>query len=287
MDRFSIEDETGKIIGIALSGSGIGSALASAIVTTCIERFGYRMAYLGFVGFTVLTVLPVILFCPFTPEEVGLKPFGASEDEYPDGTGADAAAASEDLGLKLVFLSPTFIVLVVFAVSIVLVTSLSGHMASLALDYGYSAQVGAILLSASMIGNVVSKFVLGAIADRFGAFRACAFLLATTFAGLVLILLNLGGQTALLASGFLYGTSFSIGSLGMSLLTRHIFGDAQYADAYSKIAMVTSIASALGVTAAGLAYDVTGSYATPIAACIDDGKQQTEHFHIPLFHDRA
>ena len=158
--------------------------------------------------------------------------------------------------------------LVIFVVAIVLITTLSGHMASLAQDYGYSAQVGALLLSASMVGNVVSKFALGAIADRIGAFRACVISLVTTLVGLLLILFNLGGQTALLASGFLYGTCFSIGSLGISLLTRYIFGDEQYADAYSTISLVTSVASALGVTAAGLAYDITGSYAAPIIAGI-------------------
>ena len=255
----------GTITGIALSGSGIGSAIASPIVTACIERFGYQAAYLGFVGFTVLTILPVMLLCPLTPEEVGLKSYGADEV---DESAADAAPASDDLGLKLVLLSPTFIVLVVFVVAIVLITTLSGHMASLAQDYGYSAQVGALLLSASMIGNVVSKFALGAIADRIGAFRACVISLVTTLVGLLLILFNLGGQTALLVSGFLYGTCFSIGSLGISLLTRYIFGDAQYADAYSTISLVTSVASALGVTAAGLAYDLTGSYAAPIIAGI-------------------
>ncbi len=255
----------GTITGIALSGSGIGSAIASPIVTACIGSFGYQVAYLGFVAFTVLTILPVMLFCPLTPEEVGLKPYGA--DEVDEDT-ADAEPASEDLGLKLVLLSPTFIVLVVFVIAIVLITTLSGHMASLAQDYGYSAQVGALLLSASMVGNVVSKFALGAIADRIGAFRACVISLVTTLVGLLLILFNLGGQAALLASGFLYGTCFSIGSLGISLLTRYIFGDAQYADAYSTISLVTSVASALGVVAAGLAYDVTGSYAAPIIAGI-------------------
>ena len=259
------EKGRGTITGIALSGSGIGSAIASPVVTACIERFGYQTAYLGFVGFTVLTILPVLLFCPLTPAEVGLKPYGAGEA---DEKAQDAPSATDNLGLKLVILSPTFIVLVVFVLCIVLITTLSGHMASLAQDYGYTAQVGALLLSASMVGNVVSKFVLGALADRIGAFRACACSLVTTLVGLLLILLNLGGQTALLVSGFLYGTSFSIGSLGISLLTRYIFGDAQYATAYSTISAVTSVASAFGVTAAGLAFDLTGSYAAPIMAGI-------------------
>ncbi len=259
----------GTITGIALSGSGIGSAIASPIVTACIQNYGYQAAYLGFVAFTVLTILPVMLFCPLTPEEVGLKPYGADEDDVEKASDtAKSASDDESLSLKLVLLSPTFIVLVIFVVAIVLITTLSGHMASLAQDYGYSAQVGALLLSASMVGNVVSKFALGAIADRIGAFRACVISLVTTLVGLLLILFNLGGQTALLASGFLYGTCFSIGSLGISLLTRYIFGDEQYAEAYSTISLVTSVASALGVTAAGLAFDLTGSYATPIIAGI-------------------
>ena len=258
----------GTITGLALSGSGIGSAIASPIVTACIERFGYQAAYLGFVGFTVLTIIPVMLLCPLTPQEVGMVPYGADEAANEASGGANKGAAEKGLDLKLVYLSPTFIVLVVFVIAIVLVTTLSGHMASLAQDYGYSAQVGALLLSASMVGNVVSKFALGAIADRFGTFKAIVCSLMTSALGLVLILLNLGGQAALLASGFLYGTCFSIGSLGISLLTRYIFGDDQYSDAYSTISLVTSFSSALGVTAAGLAFDLTGSYAAPIAAGI-------------------
>ena len=254
----------GTITGIALSGSGIGSAIASPIVTACIERFGYQLAYLGFVGFTLLTILPVLLLCPLTPQEVGLLPYGADEQKTEDTT----KASSEGLGLKFRIFTPTFAALVTFVISIVLITSLAGHMASLAQDYGYTAQVGALLLSASMVGNVLSKFALGAIADRLGAFKAIVCSLVTTICGLVLILLNFGGQGALLASGFLFGTSFSIGSLGNSLLTRHLYGDAQYSEAYSIISLITSIASALGVTIAGFAYDITGSYAAPIAAGI-------------------
>lgn len=255
----------GTITGIALSGSGIGSAIASPIVTACIERFGYQMAYLGYVGFTLLTILPVLLLCPLTPQEVGLLPLGAEERSEGD---EQAATTQDGLGLSFRMLTPTFAALITFVLSIVLITSLAGHMASLAQDYGYSAQIGALLLSASMVGNVFSKFALGAIADRFGVFKAIICSLTTTICGLVLILLNFGGQGALLASGFLFGTSFSIGSLGISLLTRHLYGDAQYSTAYSTISLVTSVASAMGVTVAGFAYDLTGSYAAPIAGGI-------------------
>ena len=251
----------GTLTGLALSGSGIGSAIASPIMTSCIESLGYRNAYLGFVAFTLLTIAPVALLCPLTPQEVGLEPYGASE-----GTGEQRQEANPGLGLKLKLLTPTFFALATFVVCICMVTTLSGHMSSLAQDYGYSAQVGALLLSACMVGNVASKFALGAIADRLGVFAAIVCSMVTTTCGLALVLLNLGGQTALLASGFLYGTCFSVGSLGASLLTRHLYGDALYADAYSVVSVFSSVSSALGVTLAGFAYDLSGSYATTIIA---------------------
>ena len=121
----------GTLTGLALSGSGIGSAIASPIVTACIERFGYQAAYLGFVGLTVLTILPVMLLCPLTPQEVGMAPYGADEAAEDER----AREGKQGLGLDLVYHSPTFAVLVVFVLSIVLVTTLSGHLASLAQDH--------------------------------------------------------------------------------------------------------------------------------------------------------
>lgn len=162
--------------------------------------------------------------------------------------------------------TPTFFALTTFVVAIILVTTLSGHMASLAQDYGYTAKVGALLYSACMVGNVASKFALGAIADRFGVFVAIICSMATTALGLALILVNPAGQAALLASGFLYGTCFSIGSLGISLLTRHLYGDARNVDAHSMMPVTISVASALGVTLAGFAFDHSGSYATSLIA---------------------
>lgn len=202
------------------------------------------------------------LLCPLTPQEVGLKPYGAGESEPEQ----KAQENTTDSGLELRVFSPTFLVLSVFSVAIVLIATLSGHMASLAQDYGYTAKLGALLLSACMVGNVLSKFVLGAIADKAGVFVAILCSMVTTALGLALILFNPGGQWALLASGFLYGTCFSIGSLGISLLTRNMYGDARYSDAYSLVSVVISVAYACGVTLAGFAFDISGSYATSLVA---------------------
>lgn len=163
-------------------------------------------------------------------------------------------------------LTPTFCALATFAVCFMVVSTLSGHMSSLAQVYGYSAKMGALMLSACMVGNVASKFAFGAITDRAGVFVATTCSLAATACGLLLILLNLGGQASLLTSGFLFGTCYSVVSLEISLLTRHLYGDAAYAHAYSIITMFISVAGALGVTLVGFAFDLSGSYATSLIA---------------------
>ena len=173
-------------------------------------------------------------------------------------------ATPKNLDLPYTSRSPLFAALVLLVLSIVLLTSLSPHLSALAQSYGYAASVGAALLSASMIGNVVSKFILGALSDRIGAFKGVMLMLVTSLAGLAVILVNPGGTLPLMAGGFLYGTCFSIGSLGISMITRTIYGDSQYGQAYSVITLVTSVASAIGLTLIGFLFDLTGSYAVSV-----------------------
>ncbi|MDO5109322.1 MAG: MFS transporter [Erysipelotrichaceae bacterium] len=249
----------GTLTGIALSFSGIGSAIASPILSKLIESFGWQRTYIGYVIFIVLCIIPSLLFVPLKPQDIGLRPLG--ENDAQEG---NAKTAPANLDLPYTAKSPLFAALVVLVLCIVLLTSLSPHLSSLAQAYGYAASAGAALLSASMIGNVASKFLLGALSDKIGAFRGVILMLGTSVAGLVLILLNPGGTLPLMAGGFLYGTCFSIGSLGISMITRTIYGDKQYGQAYSVITLMTSVASAIGLTLIGFLYDATGSYAVSV-----------------------
>lgn len=75
------------------------------------------------------------------------------------------------------------------------------------------------------------------------------------------------GQTVaapLLIGGYLYGTIFSLGSLGLSILTRYLYGNEKYSQVYAKITLMTSVGSAAFVTFIGALYDWTGSYQAPV-----------------------
>ena len=62
----------GTLTGIALSFSGIGSAIASPILSCFIQSFGYQTTYLGFIIFITVTILPALLLCPLKPQDIGI-----------------------------------------------------------------------------------------------------------------------------------------------------------------------------------------------------------------------
>ncbi|MBQ1377830.1 MAG: MFS transporter, partial [Lachnospiraceae bacterium] len=121
-----------------------------------------------------------------------------------------------------------------------------------------------LLLSASMIGNLVSKLALGVIIDRWGVLKGFMLILVITMGGFALILFSRGSTLPLLAGGFLYGTIFSLGSLGLSILARYLYGNDQYYYVYSLMTLMTSIGGAAFVTIIGALYDLTGSYSAPV-----------------------
>jgi len=249
----------GTLTGIALSFSGIGSALASPVLSRLIQSYGYQTTYIGFIIFITVTILPALLLCPLKPQDIGLRPYGENEAED-----TKVVNAPKNLDLPFTTRSVTFMTLGLFVLCVVILTGLSSHLSALAQTYGYDANIGAVMLSAAMIGNVASKFLLGAMVDKIGALKGVILMLITSFTGLAIILVNPGGTFLLLAGAFLYGSCFSIGSLGISMITRTLYGDKQYGNAYSVITVITSVASAIGVTLIGILYDVTGSYAISV-----------------------
>ena len=253
----------GTFSGIVISFSGIGSAIASPVTTRMLEHLGYQTTYLLYSLITVLMVVP-ILFCTFTPEESGLLPYGEGLSENTDDKNSIKKAKAASLSLRFKLISAVSIVLFLMTLLLMGLTTINSHLPSLAVSYGFTANIGALLLSASMIGNLSSKFVLGIIIDRLGVLKGFVIILLISLAGLIIILFARNGTAPLLAGGFLYGTVFSLASLGLSILTRYLYGNDQYNDVYAKVTLMTSVGNAVFVTLVGVLYDVTGSYRAPV-----------------------
>ncbi len=87
-------------------------------------------------------------------------------------------------------------------------------------------------------------------------------------AGSLMVLMNgTGAGTAqLLIAAFLFGSVYSVGAVGIPLLTRYFFGNEHYAQAYSVIGFFTSIGSSSSLAIIGYLFDLFGTYRYAFAA---------------------
>lgn len=61
-------------------------------------------------------------------------------------------------------------------------------------------------------------------------------------------------------AAFLFGSVYSVGAVGIPLLTRYYFKAENYSYAYSKIGFLTNVGSSLSLALIGYLYDFTGTY---------------------------
>ena len=247
----------GLAVGIALSFSGLAGAAFNPVMNALITGIGWRNAYLFMALFGGLLALPGILILRLTPQEVGLLPYGSDSDANVPGTSATETH-------HRIPRAP----LLTLAVMTLLHTSITGiaqHFPGMSETIGLTAATGAAMVSAGMIGNIVSKLVIGTLSDRIGPFRASMTMILINMLSLLgLLLLPADYPAAILGMAFLYGTVYSVGAVGIPLLTRTLFGTENYASAYSVMTLCTSVGSASALTIIGLVYDFTGGYSAAL-----------------------
>ena len=59
---------------------------------------------------------------------------------------------------------------------------------------------------------------------------------------------------------FMFGSIYSVGAVGIPMLTHYFFGNENYARTYSFVGFLTNVGSASSLTLIGYLYDFTQSY---------------------------
>lgn len=243
----------GLATSIVLSFSGVLGAICSPILTTCINMFGWQTTYI-ITGILVIVIcLPAIFYqYSITPRQDGLLPYGYTETTV-------AIEKEKVQQPKFNFFTITFIGFFIFALLHPAITGITQHLPGFAETIGYSANVGAILLSAGMVGNILSKLVIGFLSDYMGAIKANVIMILINAISIVL-LLTATNEITLIIGAFLFGSAYAVGAVGFALLTKHFFGDENYATVFPIVSFATNFGSAFALSLVGYIYDFTGSY---------------------------
>ena len=290
----------GKMIGIASCFAGVSTIFWSPLFTVIIANFGYQTAYLVNAILMAVLILPWTLFViKRNPEDKGLKPFGFKEDA------ADAAESVAEAGMpaKAALKTAAFWI-VFFGVALTaLGMGFSNNQAGIAKEFlantdlaESAAIIGASMISAAALGNLLSKLSFGFLADRIKL--STCFVIHQLVWLLAFVLWLVGGSVAavLIAGGFCLGFCNAPSRVGWALSIRKLFGNADYSKIWSYVAVASSIVGGISTSAIAWIYDGTGSYhgalvvgivvvvviaALAVLACSFIGKYQWEKADEP------
>ena len=245
------ETKHGITTSIVFGFSGLAGAIFSPILAQIIERWGWQIGYVVMAGIILALCLPAMIV-PFhlDPRKDGLVAYGHEEGK---------SKIVDVVDLKFDYRHGYFWTFVVFGILCSSITSVIQHLPGYSQSLGYSLEIGAAMLSAGMIGNVVSKLILGFLSDLFGALKATVAMLAVNTLGIILLIVA-SSQVYLFGGAFMLGFSFAVGAVGLPLLTKYYFGIELMTDVFPKISFASTIGASISLSLVGYVYDFFGSY---------------------------
>lgn len=263
----------GFFVGLCMAFTGIGGVIFNPVGTALIAggAESWRVAYMVFGVIILVGTLPfTLLVIRNTPADKGLLPFGATQAPdaaSPVGSTARAVEPVNDttsgLTLAQALHSPAFFAVLAFSGLITLNQNIYQFLPSYASSFADSlpavAAASGVVASACMGGQAVGKVLLGIINDRSVRAGICLGV-GAGIAGMTLMWL-VPGQIALLLTGaFLFGIAYAMTTVQTPLLTRTVFGGADYTNIYSKITMVGALMGTVSAVAWSFIVDSAGGY---------------------------
>jgi MFS family permease len=247
----------GTAVGIAVTGSGIGSMIFNPVASQLIVAFGYQAAYRWLGLCSLLCLLPLALLYRFKPENIGMKPHGAEMEE---AEGQHPAAEEMGVMQKDAMKTPAMwgVCFMAFGLS----ASAQGIFSQIMpyfTDIGYQQASAAMFVSLISLSMAFSKILFGWLNDRLGTRRNFPLMLVLSIAGIILLNFAQNGM-AVYAAVILYGCAMAATFVMAPLITIYTFGPRDFANIYSFVTFFISVGPAVGSPLSGLIYDRNGSY---------------------------
>lgn len=277
----------GFYIGIVMAFTGVGGVIWSSVGGILIETVGWSSTYLVFAVLALATLPTGILFISDSPEKKGLLPHGADPNSIAAAASAQAASdgsaesaddaagnsttpsnfapvSEQGMGAKAAFKTRTFPLLLVMCFSL----NFNMYVYFMIPSYVNLSELGILMpllgataSSVAMAGQTISKIVLGYVGDRF-PYLGSAVGVSLGVVGVALLAVGSGSAAIIYVAAFTYGCYYGVTNVMMPILTRHSFGNKDYAQIYSRISMAATLAGATAGFVWGSIIDATGTYSS-------------------------
>lgn len=254
----------GLVMGAVLAFSGIGGVIFNTLGSMIIENYGWRVGYVSLAVIGATLVLPCTFFLVRSkPADMGLKPYGAmEEDDSLAGVSLTESSPTQKPRISIVSIFKTLPLFGAFAftAAVTMAGSLQNHIPAFSISLGFSPTVGAMAVSALMIGVITCKIGVGFLNDRFGVVAAMISGVTAGLIGTILLLFGKSGVGILLTGAFLFGIIPGLTVVAPPLFVKKIVLPEEYNYVLSYVSMGNTLFNAIGVSLYGFIFDRNNSY---------------------------
>lgn len=237
---FSGEQASG-LLGIVMSGSGVGGMIVSMILPGIIESRGWQF------GYRLLSALWLVLLV------MSFALLGKQETSHAIGHRATPISGmTRAEALK----SPKLYLLMVSGCIMYAVCGIQQQMPSLLGGMGFDTATIAGMMSFLTAALAIGKILQGGLYGKIGIIRG-SYIMVLLFAASFLMLMIPGiVYPALIALAFGMGVVTTL----MPMVARFAFGPREFAAIWSVLATASSVGSFAATPLWGMVYDMTGTY---------------------------
>ncbi len=256
----------GAVMGAILAANGLGGAVAVQIVSPIIYsgRFGYQAAYRLVVLILVIVAAVVLLLVKEQPSDTPKTPTTVAQKK-PKGeswVGVEFAVARKKAFFYVALVCVFFTGFMLQGIHGVAGT----HMKDVKLDENYITN----LLSISSVVLTLSKFLTGAVFDKFGlrvATAFCSVAAVISMAALALISNSAGGNASAMIYGIVSALALPLETIMLPLYAGDLFGEKDYSKMVGIFIAVNYAGYAVGSPVINAVYDICRSYVPAFVFC--------------------
>ena len=251
----------GRAIATFQLGNSFGAVLIP-IVAWFVLNVGWRPTMIGIGVLMIVIGVPLAASMTPRPEDRGLRPDGdpAPDLDDPAVIAAAAEAAANDVTIRQALRSRSFWFLgLSHSASLTAWGALQVHLIPALSDFGQSEQVGALILSITLVIAAPGRLIGGFLGDVIGRRRVlvAAFL---GQAGAVVLLAFASTFWHALLFAAVFGLSFGARGTLLTVLRGDLFGRANFSRLSGLMDPISAASVVISPVFAGWAYDVSGSY---------------------------
>jgi len=260
------DKKRGIAIGIATSGTGLGSLILAPLAAYLISNYGWRTSYLVLGLAAGIIVFSLAMLLRRQPGEIGEQPDGIPSG-YTRGESKEAEEDSQLAGhtLKQAIMTRSFwLILGIWAFFAICLSLIITHIVPHATDLGISTMEAATIISLIGIVQIIARLSAGRISDVVG--RKLPGVICSFIGAAALIWLFWASELWMF---YLFAVIFGIAYGGLGVvqlaLVSDIFGRRHLGTIMGVLEVGFSSGSGIGAFIGGLIFDITGSYSIAFA----------------------